>query len=133
MGNLVSSKGLKPDPKKVEAIIHMPTSIDIPNPQAFTGHDKVFGPVHSRRIRYYGATPSTAQERSGAELDVWADSAMNKLCKVLTIEPVLAYYDVTKPVRIQADVSQSGLGACLFQDVNPIAYMSRSMTSAEEN
>ena len=133
MGNLVSSKGLKPDPKKVEAIIDMPTPIDIPNPPALTGHDKVFGPVHSERICYYGATPSIGQERSGVELDVQADSAMNKLCEVLTSEPVLAYYDVTKPVMIQADASQSGLGACLFQDVNPIAYTSRSMTSAEGN
>ena len=58
---------------------------------------------------------------------------MNKLREVLTSEPVLAYYDVTKPVTIQADASQSGLGACLLQDGNPIAYASRSMTSAEEN
>ena len=61
------------------------------------------------------------------------NSAMNKLREVLTSEPVLAYYDVTKPVTIQADASQSGLGACLLQDGNPIAYASRSMTSAEEN
>ena len=61
------------------------------------------------------------------------DSAMNKLREVLTSKLVLAYYDVTKPVTIQADKSQSGLGACLLQDGNPIAYASRSMTSAEKN
>ena len=31
MGNLVSSKGLKPDPKKVEAIVDMPTPTDVPS------------------------------------------------------------------------------------------------------
>ena len=61
------------------------------------------------------------------------NSAMNKLREVLTSEPVLAYYDVTKLVTIQADTSQSGLGACLLWDGNQIAYVSRSMTSAEEN
>ena len=54
---------------------------------------------------------------------------MNKLCEVLSSESVLAYYDMTKQVTIQADTSQSGL----LQDGNPIAYVSRSMTSAEEN
>ena len=72
MGNLVSSKAPKPDPKKVEAIVNMPTPIDVPFPPAFTGHDKVFGPVHSKRIHYNGATPSIAQERSGVELEVRA-------------------------------------------------------------
>ena len=72
MGNLVSSKGLKPDPKKVEAIVDMPTPTPRTLPPASTGHDKVFGPVHSERIHYYGATPSTAQEGSGVELDVRA-------------------------------------------------------------
>ena len=72
MGNLVSSKGLKPDPKKVEAIINMQIAYRRTLPPAFNGHDKVFGPVHSERIRYYGATPSSAQERSGVELDVRA-------------------------------------------------------------
>jgi len=29
MGNLVSSEGLKPDPKKIEAIINMPRPTDV--------------------------------------------------------------------------------------------------------
>ena len=33
-------------------------------------------------------------------------------------------YDVTKPVMIQGDVSQEGLGACLLQNGHPIAYCS---------
>ena len=40
---------------------------------------------------------------------------------------------MTKPVTIQADASQSVLGACLLQEGNPIAYVSLSMTSEEEN
>ena len=96
-------------------------------------HEKVFGPVHSKRIAI--TAPLRALLKKEVEWN-WTfehDSAMNKLRKVLMSEPVLAYYDVTKPVTIQADASQSGLGACLLQDGNPIAYASRSMTSAEAN
>ena len=42
------------------------------------------------------------------------DQAIDKLKKALTSNPVLAFYDVTRPVTIQADASQSGLGACLL-------------------
>lgn len=34
---------------------------------------------------------------------------------------------------IQCDASSTGLGACLLQDNHPIAYASRSLTTAEQN
>ena len=133
MGNLVSSKGLKPDPKKVEAIVDMPTPTDVPSLQRLLGMIKYLAQY------ILNESTITAPLRALLKKEVewnWTfehDPAMNKLCEVLTSKPLLAYYDVTKPVTIQADASQSGLGACLLQDGNPIACASRSMTSAEEN
>ena len=46
---------------------------------------------------------------------------------------MLAFFDVKQPVTIQADASQSGLGACLMQRGKPVAYASRAMTGAEQN
>ena len=133
MGNLVSSKGLKPDQKKVEAIVGIPKPTNVPSLQRLL--DKI------KYLAQYILNKSTitAPLRGSLKKEVsewnWTfehGSTMNKLHEALTSEPVLSYYDVTKPVTIQADASQSGLGACLVQDGNPIAYVSRSMTSAEE-
>ena len=43
----------------------------------------------------------------------------------------LPYYDRRKPVTVQADASQRGLGACLLQDGQPITYTSKSLTDTE--
>ena len=43
----------------------------------------------------------------------------------------LHYYDRRKPVTVQVDASQRGLGACLLQDGQPIAYASKSLTDTE--
>ena len=43
----------------------------------------------------------------------------------------LHYYDRRKPVTVQADASQRGIGACLLQDGQPIAYTSKSLTDTE--
>ena len=43
----------------------------------------------------------------------------------------LRYYDRRKPVTVQADASERGLGACLLQDGQPIAYASKSLTDTE--
>ena len=57
--------------------------------------------------------------------------ALDKVKTILTNQPLLAYYNVVQPIKIQADASQSGLGACLIQNDKPIAYASRNLTSAE--
>jgi hypothetical protein len=46
--------------------------------------------------------------------------------------PVLAFYNVHKPVEIQCDASKDGLGAVLLQEDRPIAYTSRSLTETEK-
>ena len=45
--------------------------------------------------------------------------------------PVLSYYKLDKPLELQCDSSQSGLGVVLMQDRHPIAYASRALTETE--
>ena len=59
---------------------------------------------------------------------VWDSNMENVFQRVkslITAVPVLAYYDVTKDVQIQADASQCGLGAVLLQEGRPVAYASK--------
>ena len=48
-----------------------------------------------------------------------------------TTSQPLRYYDHTKPVTVQADASQRGLGACLIQDGQPIVFTSKSLIDIE--
>jgi hypothetical protein len=47
-------------------------------------------------------------------------------------QPTLRYYDVSKPVRILADSSQSGLGAVCLQEGQPVAYASRALSATQQ-
>ena len=44
---------------------------------------------------------------------------------------MLRYYNLKEEVTLQCDASQSGLGATLMQEGQPVAYASRALTSAE--
>ena len=59
--------------------------------------------------------------------------AVERLKQILSSQPVLKFYDPTKPVKLQVDASKSGLGACVLQDGHPIAYASCSPTQVEEH
>lgn len=57
--------------------------------------------------------------------------AAEHLKEIMSSHPVLSLVDPSKPVKLQVDVSKSGLGACILQDGHSIAYASRSLTQAE--
>jgi len=61
------------------------------------------------------------------------EKAVENIRSALAHSQVLGYYDVKKQVIIQADSSQSGLGACLFQGGQLIACASRALSDAESN
>ena len=48
-----------------------------------------------------------------------------------TVAQLLRYYDRTKPMVVQANASQQGLGACLLQEGQPIAFASKSLIDTE--
>ena len=79
----------------------------------------------------------TAPLRSLLRKDVqwfWHDEhrkSLERIQQVLTSNPVLQFYDINKPVILQVDASQGGLGACLIQEGHPVVYASRSLTVAE--
>jgi len=54
-----------------------------------------------------------------------------KIKDILSAAPVLAFYDVSKPVVITCDASKTGLGALLLQEGKPVAYASRALSDAE--
>ena len=45
--------------------------------------------------------------------------------------PLLTYIDPSKPVVLETDTSQFGLGATLLQEGKPEAFASKSLTPAE--
>ena len=50
---------------------------------------------------------------------------------VIASAPVLKFFETSVEVVVQCDVSQHGLGACLTQNGQPLAYASHSPTPAE--
>ena len=133
VGNIVSESGLKPDVEKVRAITQLPLPQSKEELQRFLGMVNYFSQFIPNQSEI------TAPLRNLLKKDVmwiWSyehTQAVERLKQILSSQPVLKFYDPTKPVKLQVDASKSGLGACVLQDGHPIAYASRSLTQAEEH
>ena len=128
LGHTVTSEGLKPDPEKVKAIRDMKEPSNITELRGFIG-----------LVQYLAKFLPNLSDvieplRKLTKQDVkwqWSDKeskALNKTKELLTKEPVLRYYDPKEQLEIQCDASDTGLGAVLLQNGQPIAYSSRAQT-----
>ena len=128
MGHLLTSQGLTPDPTKVEAILKMH------HPQMSKELNVFVGMVSylAKFLPVLSDITEPLQKLEDKDVEwCWLkqhEQAFTTVKEYLIKAPVLAYYDINKEVTIQCDASETGLGAVLLQDDQPVAYASRAIT-----
>ena len=133
MGHELTSNGIRTDPGKVKAIDDMPQPVDKPGVHRFLG----MATYLARYIPQFSEITAPLRELLKENNDfTWDDHVHGKAFRALKTHissaRVLAYYDVTKPVTVQCDSSQSGLGAALLQDGKPVEFASKALTETEQ-
>jgi hypothetical protein len=131
IGHVITNEGLKADPQKIQAVIEMPIPTDVKATQrliGFVNYLSKFLPNLSDMCE-----PLRKLTVKGVIFD-WTEAhtkAVNRIKQAVTSYPVLKYFDPKKPVTLQVDASETGLGAALMQEGQPVAYASRALTDAE--
>src|SRR5690606_32676612 len=138
LGFIISTEGIKMDPKKVKDVLEWKTPQNVHDIQVFLG----FANFYRRFIKNFSkvVAPITRLLKKDVPF-VWnqdADNAFESLKKAFTSDPILKHFDPTKPCYIETDASKEAIGAiCSQKDNNgimhPIAFYSRSLTPAERN
>ena len=98
-------------PEKIQAILQMPEPKDVTALKRFLGMVTYLAKVMPHLSDM--TEPLRRLEDKNVEFQ-WLlqhSLAMDTIKKSLTETPVLRYYDVNKPITVQCDASQSGLGA----------------------
>ena len=135
LGDVVSAEGLKTDPEKVRAIDEMEKLQNVKELQRFLGmvnYLSRFVPDLSTRAAPLRALLDKKNEWCwlNEQEQSWLD-----LKSSLKADPVLQFFDPSKPIRVSSDASKSGLGAVILQQHDdkwlPVAYASPAMTEAE--
>ena len=59
--------------------------------------------------------------------------SFEKIKTLVSDSMLLTYYDRSKPVTLQCDYSEKGIGVALVQDGKPVQFASKSLINAEED
>ncbi|CAB4033003.1 retrotransposon-like family member retr-1 [Paramuricea clavata] len=137
LGHIMSADGVKPDPRKIEAITKMPVPTSPAELQRFLGMVNYLGKFIPNLSDE--TAPLRALLKKGTEFLMQKPQidAFEKLKRRISSVPVLQFYDPNLPTRIRTDSSSIGLGAMLEQRIDdswhPIAFASRTLEKSEQN
>ena len=144
LGFIIGKDGIKPDPKKVEAIRSLPIPTCVREVRSFIGMSSYY----RRFIPNFSeiAEPIIALTKKHAHYK-WSakhDEAFQYLKDSLSVVPLLAYPDTNKPYTLYTDASGTCIGACLTQSCDmaddkipnvsnekPIYYLSHKLSKTQ--
>lgn len=129
---LLTTEGLCPDPEKVAAVQHMQTPTDVKSLQRFLG----FVNYLAKFLPHLSDVCEPLRRLTDKDVEwTWLsqhESAVDTVKQLVTCHPVLKYYNLQEEVTLQCDASETGLGAALLQNGQPVAFASRTQTPTEQ-
>ena len=131
LGHIVTSEGLSPDPKKVQAITDFLVPQNKQDLMRFLGmatYLMKFVPQFSQETT---VLRNLLKKDSNWIWDATTEKAFVRVKQLLQSTPVLQFFDRDKPVKLSVDASSFGLGGVLLQNNKPVAYTSATLTDAQ--
>ena len=132
-GGVFSAEGYSPDPEKIQGISKMTPPQMKQELQSFLGtvnYLQTFVPHLSSNTEPLWAL---LKKENCFAWDKNTNTCFQKIKSQLqkALFRPLRYYDWSKLVTLQCDASLKGLGACIIQDRQPIAFASKSLMDTE--
>ena len=133
LGYLIDHQGMKPDPKRLEPLLHIATPTTFDELRSLLGCFQYY----SRYIPNFAVIASDLFELMARtrEKFVWTDThekALTTLKDKLKSVEKLKPFSLTAQSRVVVDASESGLGVVLEQEDFPIVCVSRRLSKAEQ-
>ncbi|KAK7109817.1 hypothetical protein V1264_013798 [Littorina saxatilis] len=136
LGHVINADGIRPDKKKIDAIINMPDPTNVTELRRILGMMNFLGRFLPNLSSVLKPVTELLEKDKAWNWGQPQTLAFSKAKELLTAAPTLAYFDLTKPTTVSADASSYGIGGVLLQQhgekMKPVAFCSRTLTSTEQ-
>ncbi len=136
LGYILTRGGVKPQLKKVQAILMINLPNNVKELQRFLGMVQYYRDMWTKRSEILASLTDLVGKKNGTKKKLWRwesihQQAFENVKATITKEVVLAYQDFTKPFEIYTDVFTMRLGAVITQGNTPIMIFSRKHPEAQ--
>jgi hypothetical protein len=141
LGYILTRGGIKPQPKKVQAILALNPPNNVKELQRFLGMVQYYRDMWQKRsemlapltnlVGECGETKTTKKNKTKKKPWRWESihqQAFDNVKTTIAKEVVLAYPDFTKLFEIYTDASMMQLGSVITQGNRPITFFSRKLS-----
>jgi hypothetical protein len=145
LGYILTRKGIKPQLKKVQAILALNLPSNVKELRHFLGMVQYYRDTRARRsemlapltdlVGECGETKTTRMNKTTKKPWWWYpihQQAFDNVKAAIAKETVLAYPDFSKPFEIYTDASSMQLRAVITQDNRPIVFFSRKLSEMQQ-
>ena len=131
LGHWITREGIKPVPKKVEAIGQIAPPKTKRQLRSFIGMVNYYRDMWIRRSHVLAPLTKLVSKDAKWEWGPTQQKAFDTIKRIVTREVLLAYPDFSKTFDVHTDASHEQLGAVISQDGRPIAFYSRKLSDAQ--
>ena len=138
LGHIITTEGIRMDPKKIKAIMEWPTPKNIKGVQGFTGLTNYYRKYVDKYSDKAAPLTDMTKKEIGFHWDSTVQKAFDDLKKEFRDGDILANFDPELPGLVEADASDRGVGGVYSQKQKdgkwrPVAFYSRKLSPAELN
>ena len=133
LGYVVTREGIKPQPKKLEAIMNLAPPENVRDVRRFLGMVQYYRDLWQHRSHILAPLTELTGKKKNEKFN-WTkecQEAFEQTKSLLMRDVMLAYPNFSKKFVIHTDASDRQLGAVISQDNKPIAFYSRKLNSAQ--
>ena len=137
LGHWLTPEGIKPYPKKINAILAMQPPKTMKQLRAFLGLVTYYRDMWPRRSHILAPLTELLKTPKSSKVFPWNPDVHGKaflqMKALVQADTMLIYPDHNKPFHIETDASDFQLGAVIKQNNKPVAFYTRKLNPAQKN
>ena len=131
LGYYITRDGVKPLPKKVQAILNIKSPTTKKQLRSFIGMVNYYRDMWVRRSEILAPLAALTSKNAPWKWTTIHEKSFQLIKKIMSRETLLAYPQFDQPFIIHTDASHTQLGAVISQENKPIAFYSRKLSPTQ--